>query len=1645
MALAPLKDFLKPQKPPLSEFLKPSNPRGYIRTKLEDTFLKPSNIVGGAKIVGEALGGALTDYSQKQAERRSTQTFGEQAFTELVKQPAKILGKTAGFIGGALSETGKTIQEFVLTYGKAALGKDLGQASLEAQATIRGTQGQQELEKKLFGFNPKSYADYQESISEYLEKQPDATPAEKKYLPFAAVVAMFAADLTPFGRGRKLGSNAVKELIAAQTDDLAKTRMIKYGLPEELAERAAKNVARAKTAEGVETAIKGEAAFLMKQAEKKPLQQFLKPTEAPTTPKTAPETAIAPKTELSTSISKAKASGQSLVEEARKYKSAEEFADSIIIGKRDPIVNGKTLGKDFSELKPLVSYRKTSDFLGYGEYKFNEGVLKGKIGAGQELIEGKVSHWKERISKGERPIVIVEDKPYVSKITDNLQGGRQYDAILESRVRQGHSRLEAYKQLGIKEVPVVYKSQLTDIYNQPIKGVDNLTSSIKSAKQSGQSFDEWVKGQGETLSQGRLINLKNKVETPGIGETSPNPLKGTFELQKMKVKDISFGGQTGSTESIASAKRAIQEGKELPPITINPKGQFALNEVMDGNHRLTAYKQAGIDEIDVLVKVSDDGSAIIQPTNLKTRSQLRAEWDGVGKPKIRQMRTSAEIPSLEESARRSGVSIPRDATGQTTLPKGSQPPLVPVKKQPALKSVSKKNVDTYSKSVSQTKDIVNTDLGVPRVDRDLIPQIRKEGADFVASYKNPAGDTKYAIRDTGVFAPKAVGELKKDIKGGLLGGQSYNLRDAFFEADNITLRGAKDKGFGVLAKTWEQTTETLAQKGEFVSSKVNSLTKIAERNGVKINKANGKLLMDALEGKKVPANISKMAEEVRVVLDGLRKEANVVRKALGKSEIGYIEDYAPHLQETGFWSKLWADKRTTISDAFDYIIPNAKKNPHALPRKGGMGNLETDFFKLYDSYLEAISSDIYITKTIEQLKAVNQVVKANGLNKLSKVIEDTIRSGFVGKPGVLDKMVGLDVGTKRRMIVAGINQARNISALAGNLVWTFVFQPASFLGMTFPRVGGITHGLQNMVGGAVDFALNPKAINQLSSFRLKTGTASLGTTLAGDVDRTARRVAKTKIDSFNSFATYLSDQMEYWLSGVSGAAGMREAKRLGLKSADQKTFANYVIEGTQSAYNKEARPRMLQNLSVRAVAPFQTFAFELYRFSRTLIGQGGGLPLEKSQRLNQIIALIVGTYVYNEYSEKMTGRKLIPSLPVVGSTVNKLVGKGLVATGLREQGYEGGDRSPVAPLADFENILNAGKDYIELGKTDKLRKELTKWGMGFSGIGGAATVNRFVDGMIANAKGFVETRGGDIAFPVEGIDKVLAPIVGPYSTRAGIEYSESFDPNSAEAKADRKNEKRILPLYNLAQEHIAEGEEDKAQAIVDALSDEDYETYKKIKADDKKKEALELQKQMFPVVKSNQKLLDEGKKDEAQAVVDALSDEEYKAYQKVKKSLKETKKVEDAYGRSKLGIASDYVKAFTKDPANAFRALFTKEKLGLVEGNLVELQRFYGVDFRDEGGSQEYKRTLMASEGIPWSEASKWKLEHITPVKAGGSSADKNLMLVDNTMHDFFTPVDIAVGNAVRSGIITRKKAEGLMTDFKVNKVLTAEEVLRQL
>jgi len=935
--------------------------------------------------------------------------------------------------------------------------------------------------------------------------------------------------------------------------------------------------------------------------------------------------------------------------------------------------------------------------------------------------------------------------------------------------------------------------------------------------------------------------------------------------------------------------------------------------------------------------------------------------------------------------------------------------------------------------------------GAAKFDLETAKELRKNPnlvPDFVAMKTMRDGRKVPAIRKTGIYAPKEFETSDfTDLKG-VFGAQSFNFRDAAFSFDNVTARQASEEGsWGAMAYQQYATRNALAEVDVFAVTHAQKVKNIAQTNGVKINKKTGKELFDALDGKPVSSEINEIANQIRPILNNLRNQANVVRKEMGKTEIGFVGNYIPYMQRIDFWKKLMTDAKTEITDNFDFIIPNAKKNPHAIPRKEGavVEDLETNAWKLIESYIANLSNDIHLSPQIERLKAVNEVIKGRGNGSMSNFMNKFIRENLVGKTPSIDLIFGFREGTRKKAILGRINMARNISALAGNIVWTVFVQPASLVGLTIPRAGGIKRGFQNTLGGIIDFAVNPtirNRIRKLPTIVSKTSGASVGMTGAGDLDRMAGKIIKTRVESFNDFVGKLADANEYWLTGASSAAGYREAGKIGLKGKNADIFADWLGGATQSEYTKAARPLLLNNLVVRSTFPFQTFAFEMYRFSKTLVGLQGGIPLEKSERLNQAIMVLAGIYIYNEYTELTTGRRLTTlgsSIPIVGGAVDTMVAKGKEALGFRT-GKRGFGRAPVAPQEDLTNFIEAVDAWINKGNIQPFRKEAIKWGLGFSGVAGASTINRFVDGVIADVRGFQTTRGGELAFPVTGNDRFIAPLLGVYSTQAGKEYLN-------QQQTAQLEKSKIMPIFKDVQDLLEEGRDAEAQAVVDALSTKDWQIYKKIKSAEQSRATQEGKVEIAPVFQEAQKLLEQGKQKEAQTLVDSLTEEEFKNYKLVKKQFQEFEKAKKGEQPSfpNESVESDssifettfiYAKAIGTDPVTAFNRIFTGQRIRRVDSGAIIVER---LPFRE---SQRIRAQKAEGE-----ELNELRLDHTIPLQLGGSNSEKNLRLVPLGEWRSYTPIENHLGKLLRDGKIRKKEVQQLITDFKEGRV-TAQTIL---
>jgi hypothetical protein len=150
--------------------------------------------------------------------------------------------------------------------------------------------------------------------------------------------------------------------------------------------------------------------------------------------------------------------------------------------------------------------------------------------------------------------------------------------------------------------------------------------------------------------------------------------------------------------------------------------------------------------------------------------------------------------------------------------------------------------------------------------------------------------------------------------------------------------------------------------------------------------------------------------------------------------------------------------------------------------------------------------------------------------------------------------------------------------------------------------------------------------------------------------------------------------------------------------------------------------------------------------------------------------------------------------------------------------------------------------------------------------------------------------------------------------------------------------------------------------------------------------------------------------------------------------------------RGTIGTVIDFARAIGKDPQSAWKILTTKEELGVVKGDLVEKQRFFGekdYTLSNPNGSEAYIKKQFEKMGIKWADREKYNLEHIVPVKAGGYNSDDNLAIIDRALHNKYTPFDVAVSKAVQDERLSMKAAAALSKRLKVSKEIDVAEAIR--
>ena len=194
-----------------------------------------------------------------------------------------------------------------------------------------------------------------------------------------------------------------------------------------------------------------------------------------------------------------------LIEEAKKYKSAEEFVESFNITKQNKS------HKELSQISKEIDVEE-----------FGKKILLPETEFGIKTDDTVIENWEKRIEKGERPLVVV---------------GGDFMSVVD-----GQNRLKAYKNLKFNKIPTVFKSQLTDIWNKANKikkAPKPLTTKEQIEKETGVKRQKITAEKKKTdIEVAKFSEARQKLADDIFFGKKIEQLKQKGVKLKQKVRDI---------------------------------------------------------------------------------------------------------------------------------------------------------------------------------------------------------------------------------------------------------------------------------------------------------------------------------------------------------------------------------------------------------------------------------------------------------------------------------------------------------------------------------------------------------------------------------------------------------------------------------------------------------------------------------------------------------------------------------------------------------------------------------------------------------------------------------------------------------------------------------------------------------------------------------------------------------------------------------------------------------------------------------------------------------------------------------------------------------------------------------------------------
>ena len=493
---------------------------------------------------------------QTTREQRRTTPVVSRAFGEA----GGAIAGVSSFLGGVGRSIARNIGSAGVTIARALRGEttkelpteDITQFRIENappifQGMLRGIFGEEpikSIEQRVAEAEPKvkAWGEALSKSSNPIYKEIGGTAViNPAALAFVGVMGSVGLDLTPFGGSSK---NLFKEMVNTKTAGEAISLLSKMGVADDLARTFADDVVK-----------------VAKETDAKKLFESIANSQKATRQVVPEVSRVAPKLELTSSISKAKT-----------YKIIKQEGIREVKGEPVKIVDGVDTFIHEGDGGWVVSEASTGRYL-----------------ADSRTKEGAIAKAHFEISN------VGEDK---------------------------------FKQLLSKH---------------KLPQTDNIADSITQAKASGQSFDEWVKDWGFTkdfykpefaLPGGNLKKVLQNRRSFNLGDVLSEQAPKQFQdIRSVPIEFVGDGIKIGNSKAFGTetlGMTTFENGRPVIYLSDRLAGNTKFNDVLghEIEHALTAAKNPSFFSS---AKSEISATANVSKRSELTRSQLKAEWDGVTK------------------------------------------------------------------------------------------------------------------------------------------------------------------------------------------------------------------------------------------------------------------------------------------------------------------------------------------------------------------------------------------------------------------------------------------------------------------------------------------------------------------------------------------------------------------------------------------------------------------------------------------------------------------------------------------------------------------------------------------------------------------------------------------------------------------------------------------------------------------------------------------------------------------------------------------------------------------------------------------------------------------------------------------------------